>query len=92
MLDQNWVMDQLRSNVCEIVFNKVDGTERKMRCTLNSEYLPELYRGHGQLLTEVERNTISVWDLDAMGWRSFRVENLVSLHSVGSQRQQFLLG
>lgn len=76
MLDQNWMLNQLQNNICEVTFTKVDGTSRKMRCTLSPQYLPEEYRGRGSLLTETDRNTISVWDLEASGWRSFRVESV----------------
>lgn len=76
MLDQNWMLNQLQNNICEVTFTKVDGTVRKMLCTLISSYLPEKYRDQGSLLTEVGRNNISVWDLNARVWRSFRVESV----------------
>ena len=76
MLDQNSMLNQLQNNICEVTFTKVDGTIRKMRCTLSPNYLPEEYRERGSLLTETERNNISVWDLEASGWRSFRVESV----------------
>jgi hypothetical protein len=50
-----------------------------MRCTLLDDYLPEQYKGKGQLLTEGQLSTIAVWDLESGGWRSFRVDSLSSV-------------
>lgn len=77
MYDMNQVVADLKSSVCIAKFKKADGTERTMRCTLIDHYLPEDYQGKGMLLNEVERNNVSVWDLDLNAWRSFRVDSLI---------------
>jgi hypothetical protein len=71
----------LKNNVMTVTFTKVDGTERVMRCTLLPEYLPAETNGR-QLLNEGVRNNISVWDVDANGWRSFRTDSVKNI-SVG---------
>lgn len=78
---QAQLSELLKNNVMTVSFTKVDGTERVMRCTLLPEYLPAETNGR-QLLNEGVRNNISVWDLDAGGWRSFRVDSVKSI-SVG---------
>lgn len=77
MYNVNEVVADLQNSVCVAKFKKSDGSERTMRCTLLDQYLPEQYQGKGMLLNEVEKNTISVWDLDLSAWRSFRVDSLV---------------
>lgn len=69
--------EQLQSAVGIVTFTKADGTERVMRCTLQSEALP-------QRTTESESarpenpNVLSVWDLENSGWRSFKVDAVKS--------------
>lgn len=74
--DYNGLVNTLRSAVVNVTFEKVDGTERTMQCTLLSQYLPEQYRNMAPMLTETTPNTISVWDTENSGWRSFRVDSV----------------
>jgi hypothetical protein len=75
----------LSGTVSTVVFTKVDGTEREMKCTLLPEYLPAKPVVDGQqLLTESlpraeNPNTMSVWDLESNGWRSFRTDSVKSV-------------
>jgi hypothetical protein len=76
------VVHMLQNNVVTVRFQKVDGTERVMKCTLLPEYLPNTGSGglNAVLLQEdASPNIISVWDVEANGWRSFRVNNLKSV-------------
>jgi hypothetical protein len=77
--DYNGLVEQLRNSVLTVTFEKVDGTERVMRCTLLPQYLPEEFKSKAPMLTETTPTTISVWDLEASGWRSFRVDNVRSV-------------
>jgi len=74
--DYNSLVNMLRSSVVNVTFEKVDGTERTMQCTLQSQYLPEQYRNMAPMLTETAPTTISVWDVEHAGWRSFRVDSV----------------
>lgn len=91
MYSYNDIHNALVGGVVNVTFTKVDGSERNMRCTLNDMYLPEEYRGKGSVLTEGE-NVIRVYDLDVSGWRSFRVESVTSIVSVGGSSKSILLG
>jgi WYL_2, Sm-like SH3 beta-barrel fold len=72
--------DMLRNNIITVTFTKVNGEERVMRCTLMSEYVPNAPSNNGQvLLQESEAKAISVWDTEANGWRSFRVDSIKSI-------------
>jgi len=75
----NDIIQYLQDAVALVTFTKVDGTERVMRCTLKKEFLPEEYRGKAPMLTETVPVTVSVWDLEASGWRSFRLENVTKV-------------
>ena len=72
--------DMLRNNVVTVTFTKVSGEERVMRCTLMSEYVPNAPSNNGQvLIQESESKAVSVWDMEANGWRSFRVDNVKNI-------------
>lgn len=66
----------LGHGVCEVTFTKVNGDVRTMPCTLDSTLLPPqpLKEFHETRLYKPE--TLSVWCLDKMEWRSFRVANV----------------
>lgn len=77
--DYNDLVTKLQGAVVTVTFNKVDGTERVMRCTLQNHFLPEEYRGRQPMLLEQAPVTVSVWDVDACGWRSFRLDNVTKV-------------
>ena len=74
------LIDMLRNNVVTVTFTKVNGEERVMKCTLLPEYVPNATTNNGQvLLQESESKAVSVWDVQANGWRSFRVDSVKSI-------------
>lgn len=75
------LIEKLFENVVIVNFTKVDGSERIMKCTLNKEYIPEKIEVESKdLLWDDRRNmskeSLSVWDIEANGWRSFRWNGL----------------
>lgn len=77
--DRETLLKDLRENVAEIFFIKVDGTERRMKCTLLPNILPE--QTNKVALEEAHKRpenqeTIACWDVEANGWRSFRVDSV----------------
>ncbi len=70
----------LRTGVVQVEFTKVDGTNRVMNCTLSDGWIPE---ATGQLIAETGAAHFSVWDIDAGGWRSFRLESVKSVKVPG---------
>ena len=74
--DYNSLVSQLQNAVVTVTFEKVDGTMRTMRCTLLPQYLTEEFKNKAPMLTETTPLTVSVWDVEASGWRSFRVDNV----------------
>ena len=84
--EPKYTKQQLREmfhhNIVNVDFEKIDGTERKLRATLMPQYLPP--KDIGKLLVEqgnrAENNDVlSVWSLDDNGWRSFRVKNVFEI-------------
>jgi len=78
------LLDLLRNNLVTVTFTKVNGDERVMNCTLQNNHIPSttLSNNTNQILREnIGRsdNNISVWDTQAQGWRSFRVNSVKSV-------------
>ena len=61
------------------MFTKADGSERTMRCTLQESYLPAVSE-HKETdkVRGTNLNVLSVWDVDAQGWRSFKIDSIIS--------------
>ena len=84
MINKYNLKEQLQNGVVTVVFEKTDGTERTMRCTLSDLYVPQV---EPQVLSEYDGNVPkparvlndsvqAVWDIDAGGWRSFRLDSV----------------
>lgn len=82
----------LKEKVVTVKFKKKDDSIRKMVCTLSEEYLPEPEeKGYGEIRQEAKiehskkkkenPNTLPVWDLEKLAWRSFRVDSVVEYES-----------
>lgn len=71
---RNWLSGLLRDGEVTVVFTKTDGTERVMRCTLQESVLPKVEPSTKPRKKSEE--SISVWDLDEDGWRSFRWDSI----------------
>ena len=75
--DRDTLKSDLREWVMTVFFEKKDGSMRTMRCTLASQHLPVVEKKES---TRKENpDTISVWDLDNNGWRSFRLDKVKSV-------------
>lgn len=67
----------LKESIANVVFTKADGSTRKMRCSLRPEDLPPVEASNGEGSTKApSTTTVAVWDLDAQGWRSFRIDSV----------------
>ena len=65
----------LKRNICRVVFEKVNGEMRDMVCTLLADFLPE-QTGDSKSKRLAREDSISVWDINANNWRSFKVANV----------------
>lgn len=66
----------LHDNVINVKFTKVNGDERVMKCTLQGSFLPEMVSTEST--RKKNEDVLSVWDIDNSGWRSFRLDSIVS--------------
>lgn len=71
-------IETLRNEICEVVFTKKDGSERNMCCTLHPDVLPV----EDQEKEPVHSDVLTVWDLEADGWRSIRPTSIISFNVV----------
>ena len=64
-----------------LVFTKMDGTTRKMNCTLNKVLIPtdKAPKGTGSEKLKEDKSTIRVFDTDNQDWRSFKVASVTKL-------------
>lgn len=77
-MNRESMIEGLHRGICQVLFEKMDGTMRTMNCTLHPDRLPAR-----QTLTEVSStptnlDTIRVFDTDLKEWRSFRVDSVRS--------------
>ena len=85
MYDRDVLLKDLFSEVLEVTFTKVNGETRVMRCTLRQYLLPQntdikhLDEEHKK---EQNLAVIAAWDIQANGWRSFRVDSVKYVQSM----------
>ena len=83
MISKEQLIENLHKGICTIVFEKVDGTMRTMKCTLHQDYIPERSRPAENLEESTPRKrpegVIAVWDIENNGWRSFRINQVEKL-------------
>jgi hypothetical protein len=73
------IRSMLHHGVCEVTFTKVNGDVRTMPCTLDRELLPPEPLREFHETRPYRPETLSVWCLDKMEWRSFRVANVTRI-------------
>lgn len=77
MLHQ-WLKGILTVTEATITFNKVDGTERVMKCTLEASKLPvvELKEDAKPRRETASTKALRVFDVEKKEWRSFTIKNV----------------
>lgn len=81
------LLQDLKSAVCEVTFTKVNGETRVMRCTLDPRYIPQqINEKHldDQHRKPENLDVIACWDVNANGWRSFRIENVQYVQEINT--------
>ena len=73
--NKNLIVEKAKNGIITVRFTKVNGDERTMKCTLLSEYLPN-QTDIEEKTTQTNDNVLAVWDVEANGWRSFRVDSV----------------
>lgn len=84
-MTRNEILEILNKGPCNVSFNKVTGERRDMHCTLNKELIPapkDVDTNNAfntKKVREINENVVVAYDLNKNDWRSFRIENLISI-------------
>jgi len=84
--------EMLKQNVLVVDFTKLNGDKRVMTCTLREDMKPKATKTDPMSQTkvrEVSDAVVSVWDVNARGWRSFRYERINSVNIVEEYEQEW---
>lgn len=84
---RDWLVGMLKAGTVTVTFNKKDGVERVMTCTLDPSVLPPAPIHESNTDSSVNfpkakkenLNIVSVYDLTALGWRSFILKNVTNV-------------
>ena len=79
--DRNMMIQELLKRECRVIFKKVNGEERDMICTLSEDAIPPASKSDPlsqKKVRSVNEEVIPVWDVNAKGWRAFRVDSVIS--------------
>jgi hypothetical protein len=79
MMNLNQLKQSLESGIVTVVFEKADGTLRKMRCTLQADILPPRVLQEDESSRAENLDRLAVWDIENGGWRSFRMDSIKSI-------------
>jgi hypothetical protein len=66
----------LESAIIQVTFIKKDGTERVMKCSNHAKFMPAVDRNSKK---QSSAEAVTVWDIEADDWRSFRYDRVRSL-------------
>jgi hypothetical protein len=74
MMTKDEMKKAIAKNVCTVVFTKLNGEERTLHCTSNTEFMPEDHRPRSVI--DGRDHVISAYDVVNKGWRSFRIDSV----------------
>ena len=94
---KNTIIDLLQMGVCTVKFKKVSGTERVMKATLMEDKIPADMRPSevtpaAKMREDNYTGVVACWDVEADGWRSFRVDLLTSIEDPSGSKEWYLNG
>lgn len=82
----------LEHNVMTVDFLKLNGDRRVMTCTLRSDIKPAATKTDPlsqKAVRETSDAVVSVWDVNAQAWRSFRYERVNGVDVVDEYEQSW---
>lgn len=74
---QEKLIETLQESTVIVTFKKLDGDERIMTCTKNLSSIPA--ENHPKGVKEGKPGNITVWDVNAQGWRSFVYDRVIKV-------------
>lgn len=82
----------LDQNVVVVDFTKLNGDKRVMTCTLREDMKPPATKTDTmsqKKVREISDAVVSVWDVNAKGWRSFRYDRINSVNIIEEYQQSW---
>ena len=82
----------LEQNVVVVDFTKLNGDKRVMTCTLREDMKPRATKDDTmsqKAVREVSDAVVSVWDVNAKGWRSFRYDRVNAVDIIDEYEQDW---
>ena len=82
----------LDQNVVVVDFTKLNGDKRIMTCTLREDMKPPATKTDTmsqKKVREISDAVVSVWDVNARGWRSFRYDRINSVNIIDEYNQSW---
>ena len=79
LYNRDTLLNDLRKNVIEVHFQKQNGEQRVMKCTLKREMLPPNYvneQTEERDFHSKNQDVIAAWSVNDGGWRSFRIDSV----------------
>jgi hypothetical protein len=80
------LVEKLQNEIVQLSFTKADGTERQMVCTKNIVHIPQEFHPKTDKVVKLDENgnviesdNITVWDMEAKGWRSFNFSKVLEV-------------
>jgi hypothetical protein len=83
---------QLDQNVLVVDFTKLNGDKRIMTCTLREDMKPAATKVDPmstKKVREISDAVVSVWDVNAKGWRSFRYDRINAVDVVDDYQSEW---
>ena len=77
MITKQTLKDLLKQNILVVSFKKIDGTDRKMTCSLKEDIVPVLESKEPKRKKPENDNVLPVWDMEKSAFRSFRIDSLI---------------
>ena len=81
-INREFIVDTLNHCMCTVTFEKLDGSERTMKCTRNPSFIPAEFKPKGAKIIKENLEVVSAYDIDSKGWRSFTVENITHFNLI----------
>lgn len=73
----------LQGGISTITFTKKDGTERKLKCTLQSALLPVVENIDATVKErKIPTESLAVYDLENNAWKSFRWDSISTVETL----------
>ena len=77
------MVEELQTGPKVVTFTKVNGDQRVMTCTLKEDLIPSASKADQlsqKKIRAISDEVIPVWDVNAEGWRSFRVDSVTGFN------------